>query len=278
MNKEGFSRGGQISFLLSLLLIILVLVASSSGVFIKETYIREVKYFAYQGIGQDIVNLIIVIPAMIVTLILSYRKNDNALTIWTGILLYLLYSYAIYCFSMHFNFLFLVYCAIFGLSFYLFVFNLISLNISSNYSINNKLIKLTSIFLIFLSLLFYMLWLSEIITALIKNELPKSVIENGILTNPVHVLDLSIILPAFIITAILLMKRKPIAFILTPILLSFSLFMELAIIGMMIVLYLSEFENDISIAIIFTFITMISSTLLLIFMRNLKVEIIVQEK
>ncbi len=46
------------------------------------------------------------------------------------------------------------------------------------------------------------MWLSEIVPTVIKNEIPKSVLENGVLTNSVHVLDISIVLQSFIIVSI----------------------------------------------------------------------------
>lgn len=270
MESKSISREMITILILSLLLSLLVMIASFCGVFIKETYSREVRYFAVQGIGQDFVNLVIVSPALIISSFF-YKKNKAAMLIWSGIILYLIYSYTIYCFSMHFNFLFLIYCGIFGLSFYLFGYYFITqLKKENNFALNNSLIKITSSFFILLSALFYFMWLSEVIPALIKNEIPKSVLENGVATNAVHVLDITIFLPALIITAIMLNKRKLAGFILTPAFLTFSLFMCIAIIGMMITMNINGFETELSVVVIFSIITFFCLLLLLIFLKSMK--------
>ena len=43
---------------------------------------------------------------------------------------------------------------------------------------------------------------------MINQKTPQSVIDSGLLINPVHVLDLAICLPAFVITGIALLKKK----------------------------------------------------------------------
>ncbi|MDH7604890.1 MAG: hypothetical protein QHH13_08335 [Melioribacter sp.] len=247
------------------------MIVSYCGIFIDETYIREVKYYAVQGIGQDIVNLLIVVPLLIITS-LRYTKSKSAMLIWSGVILYLIYSYAIYCFSMHFNFLFLAYCVILGLSFYSFVYFIFSQINEIKINVQNfAIIKATSVFLIILAILFYFLWLSEIIPAIIKNEIPKSILENGILTNPVHVLDISIFLPAFIITAIMLIKKREIGYLLAPAMLIFGVLMSIAIIGMVIVMYLNKLNSDLFIITIFILIALIGGILLKGYLRNLEI-------
>jgi len=261
----------KIILILSLPLSLLIMVVSCCGVFIEETYIREVKYYAVQGIGQDIVNLFVVVPLLIITS-LRYTKSKSAMLIWSGVILYLIYSYAIYCFSMHFNFLFLVYCLILGLSFYSFIYFVFSQIYKIKIDIKNYAVtKTVSVFLIILSILFYFLWLLEIIPAIIKNEIPKSILENGVLTNPVHVLDISIFLPAFIITAIMLMKKKEIGSLLTPSMLVFGILMSIAIIGMVIVMYLNKLISDLYIMTIFILIALISGILLRSYLRNIEI-------
>ena len=40
-----------------------------------------------------------------------------------------------------------------------------------------------------------MLWLSELIPASLSGEVPKSVTDAGLWVNPIHVLDLAVLLP-----------------------------------------------------------------------------------
>lgn len=253
-------KHGKVMLILSLPLLLLLVIASYSGIFIAETYARNTESFAAQGMGQDIVNLFVIAPLLLISSILSYKRNRKAMFIWSGLLSYIVYSYVIYCFAQPFNFLFLVYCAILGLSFYsltYFLITMINEPIKDWYK-SEVPIKTVSIFFIIISLLFYFVWLSEIIPAIINNEIPQTVIENGVITNPVHVLDIAILLPALLITAILFLKDNKYGYFLAPIFLIFIVLMALAIIGMVIAMVYKEIETDLGLTIIFIVIAVIS--------------------
>jgi len=85
----------------------LAVVASLSGIFVDSVYARETENFAAQGVGQEIANLI----AYPVLLLLAWgRAEDRCAHLgWAGVLVYSVYSYAIYAFDVRFNGLFLVY-------------------------------------------------------------------------------------------------------------------------------------------------------------------------
>ncbi|NMB99849.1 MAG: hypothetical protein GYA35_06175 [Thermoanaerobaculaceae bacterium] len=263
---------GKIALALSLPVSVLLIIASYFGVFIENTYSRETLTLATQGIGQDIVNLFIISPLLLITSFLAYKKSKAAMLIWSGAIFYLIYSYAIYTFAIHFNSLFIVYCFILGLSFYSFMYFILS-QIKEpviDWDSSNIPIKTVSVFLIVIAILFYFLWLSEIIPALIKNEIPKSITENGLLTNPVHVLDLSVVLPGLLITAIFLSNKKSLGFLLAPAMLMFCILMSLAIDGMVIAMRMKGIESDVSLTIIFGFITLMSTIILVTFLKSIK--------
>src|SRR6185295_1303389 len=94
---------------------------------------------------------------------------------------------------------------------------------------NKVTLKLTGIYFIALSAVFYFLWLSEIVPAVINNKVPSSLIEVGLFTNPVHVIDISIFLPGMFITGILVLREKPLGYLLAPALLSFFILMDITI-------------------------------------------------
>jgi hypothetical protein len=266
MNKN------PIILLLSLPLVVLTAIVSYAGIFMESTYARENTFYAAQGIGQDIVNLFIVVPVLFIVSIFAWRNSKLALLIWSGAVFYLAYSYTIYCFGLHFNNLFIAYCLILGLSFYsLIYFVILSLkeNVSEWFS-KELSTKVTGIFLIVIAVLFYFIWLSEIIPAIFKNTIPTSIIESGLLINPVHVLDIAICLPALIITGIALMKKKNIGFLLASTMMIFCIFMALAIGAMVFVMKAKKLEANLNLAIVFGLITLISSLFLVQYLRKLK--------
>ena len=265
-------KNDPIILLLSVPLTILTAIVSYSGIFIESTYARENMLYAAQGIGQDIVNLFIVVPILLIAAIFAWRKSKLGFLIWSGAIFYLAYSYTIYSFGLHFNNLFIAYCLILGLSFYsLIYFVIISLNENvSEWFTKGFSTKSTGIFLIVIATLFYFIWLSEIIPAILINATPKSIIESSLLINPVHVLDIAICLPALIITGIALIKKKNIGFLLAPTMMIFCIFMSIAIEAMVFVMKTKGFDANISLAIVFGLITLISSIFLSQYLRKLK--------
>jgi hypothetical protein len=258
--------------MLSLPLAILTAVVSYAGVFIESTYARENTLYAAQGIGQDIVNLFIVVPILLIAAFFAWRKNKFGLLIWSGTVFYLAYSYTIYSFGLHFNNLFLAYCAILGLSFYSLIYFVV---ISSKEEVSKwfKTIvstKSTGIFLIVIAFLFYFIWLSEIIPAILMNATPKSIIESGLPINPVHVLDIAICLPALIITGIALIKKRNIGLLLAPTMIIFCIFMAIAVAAMVFVMKAKGLEANIYLTIVFGLIALVGTIFMVQYFKKLK--------
>lgn len=262
----------KILLLLSIPITILLLIASFSGIFVPETYARNTLSYAAQGIGQDLVNFFIISPVFIISAILYYKNNRRAMFIWAGSLSYILYTYVIYGFAQPFNFLFLVYCAILGLSFYTFLYFLhtkINDPIKEWYK-ENAPIKPVIIYSLIIALLFYLVWLSEIILALLQNKIPESITENGLITNAVHVLDLALFLPALIISAVWLKRENKYGYLFSPILIIFTVFMGSAILCMIIAMELLGVATDIGMMVIFLTITALSVVISVLLLRSIK--------
>lgn len=238
---------------------LLVLLASASGILFKSIYARETLSGVAQVIGQDIVNLVAVVVLCIAAYFMS-KGSVKAFLIWGGVLLYLLYSYIIYAFDVHFNSLFLVYVAILGLSFYALVGSVIHLhldNFQSSFSANTPA-RLVSVFLLVLGIMFYVLWLREEIPALVTGMIPLSVTEANIPTNPVHVLDIGLFIPALLLTAQLLWRRKLLGFLLASSLLVFCTLMEAVILSIFLVMSSKGMPTSIGIEACFAIIIVVS--------------------
>jgi len=250
---------------LTIIMVIPLIIVSYFGVFISSTYSRETASLAAQGVGQDIVNLFIVVPMLLISLFFIRKNYKIAYLVFSGAVSYILYSFVIYSLGIHFNNLFLLYCAILGLSIYIFIITLIDMSKIDfiNIKENNVPYRSISSFLIIVSAMFSLIWLKEIVPAIINNTVPKSVADFNILVNPVHVIDLSFALPGLIVSAVLLLKRKHLGYVLTPISLLFILIMAVALIGMVIMMKINGITDDISIAVIFAILALISIFLLL---------------
>ena len=256
---------------LSVIDALLVLAASLAGLLLKSTYARESPSWAVQGMGQDIVNLV----AVVVLCMAAYGVNKGsgkAFFVWSGVLLYLLYAYCIYAFDVHLNRLFLVYVAILGLSFYALVVSVRPLHLDDlhvTFAAKTPA-RLVSVFFLVLGIGFAVLWLREEIPALVTGEIPQSVADSGLPTNPVHVLDLGLYLPAMLITALLLWRRTRLGFFLAGPLLVFSILTGMAILAIFLVTSSQGMPTSVGLEVFFAMIIVVSLTLTVLSLRAVK--------
>jgi hypothetical protein len=222
--------------LLALSLVAAVLAASTSlaGMLWPGAYARETSAWALQGVAQDAANLPLALALVWSAARLRGRGSLSALSIWLGCLAYFMYAFAIYAFGVHFGALFLAYVAVLGLAFYAFVGTLAGLDITVvTAPLRDRPSRAGASFLLFATgVLFAALWLAEDVPHVLGNAPPPSLDETGLATNPVHVLDLAIVLPAMIVTGVLLRRRRPLGLLLAPVLLVFAVAMGGAILAM----------------------------------------------
>jgi len=218
---------------LSVLVSTLVTTTSLLGILSGRTYSRETEAWAVQAVGQDYANLVVAVLLLVSTWLLS-RHSLRAYLVWLGAYLYLFYAFAIYAFAVHFQFLFLAYVAVLGLSFYALVGGLTAVDIDELATAmpSGSRAKSVSILLMVIGVLFSLLWLSEIVPNLLAGSVPQTLKETNLWVNPVHVLDLGILLPAMVITSVLLWRRKALGYVLSVPLLVFAMTMGLGIIAM----------------------------------------------
>jgi len=261
---------GRMILLITSLLILVVLAVSITGVCDPDIYARETAGWRNQAIGQDYVNLMLIIPVLFVSAWFAYRRSWKSLLIWGGSLLYLVYTFTIYCFDIHFNRLFPLYCFGLGVSFYLFAY-FMYLQWRKIYRASITSVfpgKVTGVYLLMIASFFSILWLSQIVPAVIRNIIPVTLIDAGLPTNPVHVIDLSLLLPAFFIIGVLILRKQLWGYVLAPVFLVFSVLMYITL----AVLYVGSTREEtfsLSVPIAVAAMAMISLVILAGYMRSL---------
>jgi len=257
---------------LSFLLAAMVTIVSLVGLYSPGFYSAETVNWQLQTRGQDIIDLFIVIPCLLVSALFAYNNNRIAMAVWGGTVFYLAYSFTIYCFNIHFNRLFILYCLCLGFSFYSTLYFLVTAYKEQFFFRpgKNSGTSYISIYFILIASLFYILWLAEIIPANLRNTIPNSLEETGLVTNGVHVLDLAIVLPAIVITGISLLKRKLIGFILTPLLLVFFVLMDITIAFLQYLMQKKGLAEQLSVMYVMLLLALTSSLLLVLFYRKSK--------
>lgn len=228
----------------SLPLSLLVIGVSCIGLLTPDFYSRESMNWQAQSIGQDLIDLSVIIPVLLMSAAIAYRGHSLARMIWAGVNVYLVYTFAIYAFDVHFNSVFLFYCICLGLAFYsvIYFFYTEWSHPGNALTIQKPLSRIIGLYFIVTAFLFYGLWLSDVLIAMFYNEPAVSLKDINLPTNPVHVIDLSVILPALVIAGILILKRHPLGFLLAPVMLTFTLLMNITIAGLNVVMLKKGFE------------------------------------
>ncbi|HXF35924.1 MAG TPA: hypothetical protein VNO17_01930 [Actinomycetota bacterium] len=206
--------------------------------FEDRIYGQETANWAAQSVGQDIANLVAYPILLLLLALLAARGSVRAYLAWTGVLAYSAYTYAIYAFDIHFGPLFLAWVAVFGLSAYALIGALAVIDpmrVRASFS-GEAPRRSTGGLLIGIGAVFALLWVSEIIPSLFSGTAPEVVREAGLPTNPVHVLDLALLLPAAIAAGVLLMRGRAWGYVLAPTILVAMSVLALGIVSLMVVL------------------------------------------
>lgn len=213
------TESGRWALWLSFPLAVILAVASLGGLLRPSTYAAETRMQAALSIGNDAGNLVVIVPVLTIAAILALRGSLAARLVWTGTLAYLVYDFLNYALAIHFNSMFLAYCGVPGLSFYALAGSLPALptaEIARRFGPRTP-VKTTAILLLTMSVVTILHWLRDIIPALLVGRVPQAVLDSGLSTEGVAALDLALGAPAFMIAAILLLRRRRLGFVLGPI-------------------------------------------------------------
>ena len=271
--KPGLERAaGRFAISAAFPLALLLAVASLVGILSPATYARETENWAAQAVGQDWVDLLFGVPWLVMSAWASLRGSRRARILLAGGLAYTAYELVIYAFAVHFNALFLVYCASLGLSLLslLGVVAGLAREDAPRWFEDTVPIRTPGIFLVTIGVAFALLWLAEILPALARGSIPPSVAEAGLLTNPVHVIDLSTVLPAHVAAGVLLLRRHRAGYVAAPVVLAFGVLMALSIAGMMIVMQMRGLEQTVAVAAGMAALSAATATVLALMLRRLR--------
>lgn len=241
------------------------------GFFIDGVY-RDAPVNVAQAVGQDLITLVVALPLLVISAILALHGSMRAHLVWLGAIGYLVYTYASYALAIQFNPLFLVYVALLGCSLYALIGGLATTDfarIKAHFSRGTP-VKVVSIFLGVVALVFYFMWLSEDIPALLAGVVPQGVIDGEAPTDVVHVLDMAWILPANALAAIWLWRGRPLGYTLAGIVLSFLTLLILAIMSMIVFEVLYGLAAAVGIAVFFSVVFAISLGMLIWYLRGLQ--------
>jgi hypothetical protein len=203
---------------LSIAAALLAAAGSVIGLAVDRIYAGLTPAFLPQALAQDVANLALASPALLILAVLALRGSLRAYLLWLGVLTFTVYNYVIYTFSIPFGPLFLLWVAVLGMCIYALIGGVTAADhraVSARYA-SRRAVAVVAWTLIAIAVLFGLLWLSEDVPALLAGARPQSVADMALPTNPVHILDLAFFLPAVVGTGLLLLKHRPFGYTVAP--------------------------------------------------------------
>jgi hypothetical protein len=217
-NLEFFTSAAKPWLWLSIVAALTGIAGSIISLSVKSIYSDLTPAFLPQALAQDIANLALVSPLWLILAVLALRGSVRAYLLWLGVLIFTVYNYVIYTFSIPFGPLFLLWVAVFGMGIYSLIGGVSAVDhkVVASFFPVRPVIQVVAWSLIIIAILFCFLWLSEDIPALLSNTTPQSLTDMALPTNPVHILDMGFFLPAVIATGVMLIRKIPLAYTLAP--------------------------------------------------------------
>jgi hypothetical protein len=250
---------------LGIFIALLLAVASGGGLLFKNMYDPFISGPLLSMVsGQDLLSLFCV-PVLLSAIYSAWRKSILGSMVWTGILIYVIYAYSLLAFGAVYTYLYFLYIALIGLSAYSIIYSIQSIDfgvyqniLDSEWSRKGKgsyfIVTGTVISLVWLIILFRTIFTKVPII--------------GIST--VYVLDLTLLLPAFIITGIQLLRRSIWSYYAAGVLLVKAVTLGMSIILGNIVAVMNGWHIIIGLCFMFSLFTVIGGILLYADIRKLR--------
>ncbi|MFC1804110.1 hypothetical protein ACFL0D_09140 [Thermoproteota archaeon] len=223
----------ELGYKLAIGVAVITILISLLDIFHAPIFIRETASTKAQVIGQDIVNLVIGVPATFYSLNLSKKGSLKARTVLIGIMAFFAYTFLSYSILFKLNDGFLLYTAGFGFSLYATLLNIAALNVNElRIDADPYVRRWTQVVMGFIILVVIVLWTPDIVYYYTTGLHPERIIADNVHTLAIHFQDLSIVVPLALMTAWLIRRDDKMGYVLAPILLVKALSIGLAVLGM----------------------------------------------
>lgn len=202
-------------YVLSVIIAILATAASAGGLCLDGLYQDNTFVTTLWG-GNDLITLVVAVPMLAISLFFSLRGSQRAQLIWLAMLNYMLYNFAFYLFAAAFNQFFLIYVALFTLSIFALIFGLVNIdaNLIAQRFQTRTPVKWISCYLLLVAFGLSTIYIIQSLIFVFTGQLPEIVVKSGHPTSVIFAVDLSLLVPVFVIGAIWLWRRKPWGYVL----------------------------------------------------------------
>lgn len=181
---------------LSLALAVVNAIAALVSVLVPGIF-RDDPAYAGNARGTFVVVLVVALPSLVLAMRASARGSLRAGFVWLACVGYLLYNAILASFSLRFNPLFPVYVASLslGVASLVAVLRCLDPNLLARRLSPRVRVRPVAAYLIVVAVGFALLWLADIVPAILAGGVPASLRGTSLTTNAVEVIDLAFTLP-----------------------------------------------------------------------------------
>ena len=211
-------RSSATSVALALTTALLVVLAISGIVtVIAPTVLRDPPGYAGNALGTYWTILLVAIPVVALAMRAAARGSLGARFVWLGGVGYLLYNAILSSFSLQFNELFLLYVGSLSLAVWSLVAALRTIDVETLPARIHPRFPVRTVggYLIATAVAFALLWLTDVLPALLSGTRPLSLRGTTLPTNAVQVIDFAFTLPASAAAGLWLWRRRPMGYLLS---------------------------------------------------------------
>jgi hypothetical protein len=195
---------------LPVIVLVAMAAASVAGLLVDGLY-QDPEPTASMLRGYDLVTLLVAVPLLATALWSMRRGSVRAQLVWIGVLAYGVYNYAVYLFGSAFNDLFLVHVVVFSASLGALVSALSTLDtagIARRMSLRTPARWISGLLAV-LALGLGGMWIVNSVRFAVTGATPpgSALVETATVTHLGYALDLSLLVPAYTLAAVLLWRR-----------------------------------------------------------------------
>jgi hypothetical protein len=193
---------------MGMLVALLLAIAAGAGVYDKGIYrpFLDESFVDFQFF-QDLVSLIFV-PLLVSAVYFTHRGSRRAFVLWAGVMVYVTYYYAFYCFGYVYTAYYPLYLALMGLGAYSLI-GLLTSEVARTFqaAVSAKMPVRFIAIVLGMTVLFVPIWFSMIVRGINTHQVQT--------TDLVFVLDLPFLIPACVLAAVQVWRRRSIGYLLS---------------------------------------------------------------
>jgi len=251
-------------------LVVLAVISSAIGAFHPGVF-HDPAVTAGNARGTDLVILAAAIPALVASMILTARGSLRGQVVWLGALSYILYNSVFFAYGAHFNPLFLICAATLSLAVWSVVALLKEIDregLRDHFAANTPVRALAG-YLLITTALFALVWLKDILPAIIDSTAPKSLAGTGMVTNPVQVTDFAFGFPLTALGAVWLWQRHAWGYLLGGVFLVYGVLESISVTMDQLFGHISDSSQSLAAVPVFAVLTLIGLVPALVYLRDL---------